>query len=486
MEENIDSLRKKIEKLIEEGNLEDINSLSLSEKETDRKKEIYLFLGNAWYQKKEYSKAITYYSESLKVDPSYELALYNKGLALVAIKEYDNSIKAYTKAINLGSEFSHIYYNERGKAFKAKQKYEKAISDYNEAIRINPNFATAYYNRGLAKKEKKNITPEEIKLDFENYLKLTIETDEIWAKRARFYIEEINERTTDPELWSIKLLINDIKDQLLIKEECVTHYTGLSIIKKLILDESKFKISEGNYMNDPSEGKEFYSFLKYKPFLYRKDKSNAVTFSPMPFIGSFVIGNNHNNLNLWRLYGKEKGIEAKGCAITLQIEEFIEEIKDILSNEKKEARLDNESDINFYRVAYITEDSTAFYIPTSDKGDELTKLMLELKRKVKEYKVKNKTPLEKYLNCLAFLFKSDSYKNENEVRLVVKGFEFEKKYDLEENPPRVYIELDSIKKIVKQITLGPKVDRVNEWASAFHHSYQGDVPKIIISHLPYK
>ena len=74
---------------------------------------------------------------------------------------------------------------------------------------------------------------------------------------------------------------------------------------------------------------------------------------------------------------------------------------------------------------------------------------------------------------MPFLFKRDEYKNEKEVRLVIKGVEFEKKFckknkeDKSVNPPRVYIELEPIKKRVEQITLGPKVDKANEWASAF-------------------
>jgi hypothetical protein len=139
-------------------------------------------------------------------------------------------------------------------------------------------------------------------------------------------------------------------------------------------------------------------------------------------------------------------------------------------------------------VAYLEQGTNSFYIASSssDKYEDLKRLMTELKEKVKSYKAQNKTSLEKYLNSIAFLFKSDAYKNENEVRLIVKGIEFEKKYDLEVRPPLVYIELESIKTRVEQITLGPKVDKVNEWASAFHYNYKEDAPAIVISHLPYK
>jgi hypothetical protein len=139
-------------------------------------------------------------------------------------------------------------------------------------------------------------------------------------------------------------------------------------------------------------------------------------------------------------------------------------------------------------VAYVEHDKPyKFYIPNSDeKSKGLKRLMTELKKKVFSYKVNDKASLEKYLNNIAFLFKSDAYKNENEVRLVVKGIEFKKKYNMDISPPSVYIELEPIKKIVEQVTLGPKVDKVNEWIAALHYSYEENAPAILISQRLYK
>lgn len=486
MKENTNSLREKVIKLFNSGNFEDvIASLTDEVLEVGKDAELYLWRGNTWYSRREYEKAINDYNKTIEINSNCELAFYNRGLAWVAKKEYDKAIVDYTKAISFNSNYADVYYNERGIAWKAKKEYNKAIADYSKAVEINVNFENAYYNRGLAKKEK-NDDPKEIRQDFEKYLELIIDRNEIWAKYAKYYIEDINEKIKDPELSFIRQLVNDIKDKLLIKEECVTHYTSFSVLIKLILEESKFRISEGNFMNDPSEGTELFNFLRYKPYTSNNDGSSAETFTSKPFIGSFVTKDKHNDLNLWRFYGKEEGIEAKGCAITLRTQEFIDDIKNFLTNEETETRQENESDINFYRVAYLAHGAVNFYIPSSDKSKELTKLMIKLKEKVKSYKVKDKTSLEKYLNSIAFLFKSDAYKNENEIRLVVKGIEFEKKYNMEVTPPRVYIELEPIKKIVSQITLGPKVDKVNEWASALHYRYKENTPAIIISHLPYK
>lgn len=363
------------------------------------------------------------------------------------------------------------------------KKYDKAIADYNKAIIKNPNFENAYYCRGLARKEEGSDLKGS-KNDFEKYLELTGNKSEVSTKYAKYYIEYLEEKISDPHLSTIRQLVSQIKEMLLIKEECV-HFTTLSTLKDLILEESKFRLSEGNFMNDPSEGKEFYDYLEYQPFIVCINNSLIENFSPKPFIGSFVTKDKHDDLNMWRFYGKEKGEEAKGCSITLCTEDFIDDINNSLSNEKKEARLDNESDINFYRVVYLSNGRN-IYIPGSHIGDKLEKFMEKLKQKVKLYKGNNKISLERYLNNIAFLFKSDAFKNENEVRLVVKGIEMDKKYKMDLIPPQVYIELVPIKKIVKRITLGPKVEKVNEWLSVFYHTYESNAPEIIISHKPYK
>ena len=153
------------------------------------------------------------------------------------------------------------------------------------------------------------------------------------------------------------------------------------------------------------------------------------------------------------VYGKEKGVEAKGCAITLNTQEFIDDLIKSLTDESKEALIDSETDLNFYQVAYLIDGGKNFYIPSSDKKSmELLGLMLNLREKVIDYNGDCKNSLEKYLTSIAFLFKNDSYKNEHEVRLIVKGIEWKKKYDINVTPPRVYIELEPIKQRVTQIT----------------------------------
>lgn len=458
--------------------------------------ELLLFRGIIWYYKEDFTKAIDDFTKAIKMNPYFIEAYYNSGLARFAKKEYDNSIKDYSKAIAFNSKYVETFYYDRGNAWQAQGQYDKAIADYTEAIEKNTQFENAYYYRGLARKER-NEDINGSKQDFEKYLSLTSDDTDVGVRYAKFYLKRLKE-VNDSALSEIIELVTKIKRILHINENCITHYTSLSAIKSLILDCSKFRLSEGNFMNDPSEGMEFFDYLGYPPSILNKDDSSVDynLFSPKPFIGSFVTEGMHNDLNMWRFYGKEDGVEAKGCSITLKMQEYIDDIKTSLSNEKnKDARIDDESDINFYRVVYLQHKSTNFDIPTlkRKKITEFNNTMAELKRKVASYKGENLASLEEYLNYIAFLFKRADYKNENEVRLVMSGVEFEKKID-EQNkekkpasPPRVYIELEPIKSRVEKITLGPKVDKSNEWASALYYSYKKEEkpPTIEISCLPY-
>ncbi|MDP4201617.1 MAG: tetratricopeptide repeat protein [Bacteroidota bacterium] len=455
--------------------------------------EAYYNRGFSWKNKQEYDKAIIDFGKAIKLKPDYVDAYNNRGLSWKNKGNFDKAIADFDKAIALDCTNVSVY-NNRGVTLKNKGEYDKAIADYTKAIALDSNYANAYYNRGNARRKSGKELEESIK-DFEKYLDLTSEKDDVWAKRAKDFIEDVSEKIKDKELAVIGDLVSKIKKLLLITEGCITHYTGLSVLQKLILKEDNlFRISEGSFLNDTSEGTELFNYLKYQLFNCKHDGIIAAPFAPKPFIGSFVAESKHDDLNLWRFYGKEDGVEAQGCAITVKMNDFIAEVNKTLAKGKKEVDKKIEDDINFYRVAYWDHetDKPNFYIPNSKRKEEssLKKLMQELKEKVNNYRREDRSVLEKYLNSIAFLFKSDAYKNENEIRLVIKGIEFEKKRDSEFNPPKVYIELVNIRNLVKQVTLGPKVSKPDEWGSAIYYSYSKTPEKrperILISRLPFK
>lgn len=448
--------------------------------------ELFIRKGYAFYEQKEYDNALKTYSCAIELSPDYALGYYNRAFTWIAKNDYDNALSDCDWVLKYDSDYFANVHVVKGSIFRAREEYAQSIEAFDIAIEHDPNYANAYYNRGLAKKEQAvDLTGS--KADFEKFIQLAKDDKDKWIQYANNYIKEIDE-LNDRGLKSIIEVVNEIKKELLVSDACVTHYTSLSVIKKLILDGSKFRISEGHFMNDPSEGKELLDYLGYNQKMASNGTTPPENFISKPFIGSFVSESKNDDLNMWRFYGKENGEEAKGCSITLCAKQFVSSINASLPlREGDYAPYDYapyKSDTHFYRVCYLKDGEVV-----AENDGDLKTLMNKLKDKVDIYMSGgdiNIESLDKYINSIAFLFKNYMYENENEVRLVVQGVEFEKRHDSDLIPPRVYIELEAIKNIVMKITLGPKVDKVNEWASAFHHSYDINTPAIVMSHLPYR
>jgi hypothetical protein len=102
--------------------------------------------------------------------------------------------------------------------------------------------------------------------------------------------------------------------------------------------------------------------------------------------------------------------------------------------------------------------------------------------------IEKKEDIAELLNNIAYLFKSSAYQEECEVRLVVQGVGFEKIIDTSCLSPKVYIELIELTPVLYKVTLGPKVEKAEEWAAAFnyHIKKRGYKADIVISHLPFK
>ena len=110
---------------------------------------IYKNRGNAYYDKKDYDRAIADYSEVIRLDPKYALAFYNRGLAYYDKGDLDRAIADSSEAIRLDPKHALAFYN-RGIAYDAKGGVDRAIADYNEAIRLDPKLDLAFASRGYA------------------------------------------------------------------------------------------------------------------------------------------------------------------------------------------------------------------------------------------------------------------------------------------------------------------------------------------------
>ncbi len=110
---------------------------------------IYNALGIPYRHKKEHDKALTAYQKAIAINPKNDVAYYNMGNAYYDLKEYDKAITAYQKAIEINPKDDSAYYN-MGIAYDELKEYNKALTAYQKAIEINPKYDEAYNNMGIA------------------------------------------------------------------------------------------------------------------------------------------------------------------------------------------------------------------------------------------------------------------------------------------------------------------------------------------------
>jgi len=115
--------------------------------------EAYYKRGTAYYNLKEYDKAIADYNKAMELDPKYAEISYNPAIAHCIKNDPERAIEKFTKAVKLNPKDAEAYYR-RGCAYADKGDYDQAIKDYTRAIELDPNFAEAYNSRGIAYSKK--------------------------------------------------------------------------------------------------------------------------------------------------------------------------------------------------------------------------------------------------------------------------------------------------------------------------------------------
>jgi tetratricopeptide (TPR) repeat protein len=98
------------------------NDTSINQKPADNKK------GQS-------AKAISDYSETIRLTPKHADFYYSRGLAYNKMGKYNKAISDYSEAIKLKPKHADFYYS-RGLAYNKVGKSDKAIYDYTKAIEL--------------------------------------------------------------------------------------------------------------------------------------------------------------------------------------------------------------------------------------------------------------------------------------------------------------------------------------------------------------
>lgn len=94
--------------------------------------------------------AIQYYSNALRIRPSSEEALYNRGLYYQESGLLEKAEEDYKLILSKNSAYTNAYYNLGFIALVNKKDYPEAIKQFSKAIEIDQNYVEAFYNRGVA------------------------------------------------------------------------------------------------------------------------------------------------------------------------------------------------------------------------------------------------------------------------------------------------------------------------------------------------
>ncbi len=94
-------------------------------------------LGWAYYNKQEYEVAEKYYSDALKLEPTFIIALRGLGRTYMAMEKAADAITMLEKAVKNYPRSAESYFY-LAKAYSLSGEYKKAVSAYNKLIELAP------------------------------------------------------------------------------------------------------------------------------------------------------------------------------------------------------------------------------------------------------------------------------------------------------------------------------------------------------------
>ena len=102
--------------------------------------------GNLLIWLKEYDEAIKFFEKAIEIKPDYIDALINKGVVLAKLQRYEKALEVYEKALKINPEDPFAWFN-KGVTLGKLKRYEEELKTYENTIKITPTFAEAWYNK---------------------------------------------------------------------------------------------------------------------------------------------------------------------------------------------------------------------------------------------------------------------------------------------------------------------------------------------------
>lgn len=92
----------------------------------------YSYRGNVYNEQGQFAKAISDFSNAIKLAPNSPVNYFNRGVAFGVSKQFDKSIADFTRAIALNPRYARAYL-DRGRVYQMKGDAAKADKDFAQA-----------------------------------------------------------------------------------------------------------------------------------------------------------------------------------------------------------------------------------------------------------------------------------------------------------------------------------------------------------------
>ncbi len=124
-----------------------ISSLETAVEQDNKYEDAFYDLGLIYAAKRD-PLAMEYYNNTLRINPSNQLALYARARLLQDLGKTDQAIAEYQSITGKYKTCDNCYYNLGAIYLEIKHDNKKALDCFTKAIELNPNYLEAYFARG--------------------------------------------------------------------------------------------------------------------------------------------------------------------------------------------------------------------------------------------------------------------------------------------------------------------------------------------------
>ena len=453
-----------------------------------------------------------------KAGEPFKLAVENYQKWLQLAKQLTDEQGSVQQQINAQTWLGHCYF-ERIKRIKSTPEAEKFVTQASKY------FSAAFRQIAQINDEREQ---EKLKKGIHPYLRDIDYLNEDWdsyfdKKKQETQKSLFKGKTSQPQdaVSTILAVLHITPIELGFTP--MAHYTSPHVCHILFgiggnETASPMRLGSSTYMNDPSEGKPLLDLLNQQD-LELENKADGASHNAFFTCFSSRV----NDLNQFRLYGKEGGVEASGCCLVFNkngdwLREAdvsvpfrgLSEMSGQSSDDLREAIFsDNEYEkLPLYQVAYIaykdeyiTEKKCGIWLLPQEKlkfgirlkpvGNEewhqfrLEKLKEALEELIGFFKDKSAVSDDdkEALEYIRYLFKDFAFRDEEEFRLlVIKPIDSEE-IEYCEKTQSVYIPYADIRNQADEVILGTNYEKTGNQrkAEVFRYQMKQKCPDVKVS-----